>query len=78
MTYTTPTAANLKARFPAFAAVADGTVKYWIDEGDEQTASWPETGRAGAQGAHRQERQAQAVLARPRWVAVGLLSRCGG
>lgn len=30
MAYTVPSAANLKTRYPAFAAVADATVEYWI------------------------------------------------
>ena len=41
MTYTVPTAANLKARYPAFAAVADVTVDYWIEDGERfVTTSW--------------------------------------
>ncbi|MBK6800425.1 MAG: DUF4054 domain-containing protein [Novosphingobium sp.] len=59
MAYTKPTAANLKARFPAFAAVADGTVEYWINEGDEQTATWPETGRDKAVMAYAAHRMAE-------------------
>lgn len=34
MTYTTPTAAELKARYPAFATVADATVDYWIADAE--------------------------------------------
>lgn len=30
---TLPTAADLKTRYPAFAAVPDATVEYWIDDG---------------------------------------------
>lgn len=32
MAYTVPTAADLKARYPGFAAVADATVTYWITD----------------------------------------------
>ena len=59
MAYTKPTAANLKARFPAFAAVADATVGYWIDEGDAETASWPDTGRGKAVMAYAAHRLAE-------------------
>lgn len=59
MAYTKPTAANLKARFPAFAAVADASVEYWIDEGDEQTGRWPETGRDKAVMAYAAHRMAE-------------------
>jgi hypothetical protein len=34
MAYNVPTAADLKTRYPAFAAVPDATVEYWI--GDAQ------------------------------------------
>lgn len=44
MPYTTPTAAELKLRFPAFAAVADETVDYWITDALlTVTSSWLET-----------------------------------
>lgn len=46
MPYTAPTAATLKARYPAFAAVADATVDYWLAEAAEDCASWPESLRA--------------------------------
>lgn len=43
MAYTEPTAADLKARFPAFAAVADATIDYWLaDAARVVDDSWPE------------------------------------
>lgn len=32
MPYTTPTAADLKLRYPAFAAVDDAVVDYWLED----------------------------------------------
>lgn len=46
MTYTTPTAAELKTRFPAFASVADATVDYWIADAEGPVGvNWDETER---------------------------------
>jgi hypothetical protein len=43
MAYTVPTAADLKAAFPPFAAVADETIEYWITRaGRTVDESWPE------------------------------------
>lgn len=50
MTYTTPDAAMLKIRYPAFAAVADPTVEYWLaDARLTVTDSWIENDRAIAE-----------------------------
>ena len=47
MAYSTPDAAALKLRFPAFAAVADDTVQYWIDDADRLIRdNWPDDDRA--------------------------------
>jgi hypothetical protein len=41
--YTEPTAADLKARFPAFAAVADATIDSWLTATEMPVdQSWPE------------------------------------
>ena len=34
MAYTAPTPAALKARYPAFAAVLDATVQYWLTDAE--------------------------------------------
>ena len=47
MTYTTPTAAELKARYPAFASVADATVDVWIADAEGPVgANWDDAERA--------------------------------
>lgn len=43
MPYTVPTASDLQTRYPAFAAVADATVDYWIADAQRVVAtSWAE------------------------------------
>lgn len=43
MPYTAPTPAELKTREPAFAAVADETVQYWLTDGERVvTTAWIE------------------------------------
>lgn len=43
MAYIVPTAADLKARYPAFAAAADATVNVWIEDAQRiVTTSWAE------------------------------------
>lgn len=50
MAYTAPTAADLKARYSAFAAVADDTVEYWLtDARTVVTSAWIEDDRAKAE-----------------------------
>lgn len=50
MAYSQPTAATLKLRFPAFAAVADETVEYWLTDARLiVTDSWDEADRAPAE-----------------------------
>ncbi|WP_333571315.1 DUF4054 domain-containing protein [Sphingomonas sp.] len=50
MTYIQPDAATLKLRFPAFAAVADETVEYWLTDARlTVTDSWIEQDRAPAE-----------------------------
>lgn len=57
MSYTAPTAATLKTRYPAFSAVGDSTIDYWLNEAATEVGdSWPEDVRANAQmawAAHR-------------------------
>lgn len=53
MAYTDPTASDLKARFPAFADVADATIEQWIgDAARVVDESWPEASYAPAKMAH--------------------------
>jgi len=50
MSYAQPTAATLKLRYPAFAAVADETIDYWLGESFVEVGDvWPEDVRAAAQ-----------------------------
>ncbi len=43
MAYTLPTPADLKMRYPAFAAVADPTIQYWLTDAERfVTTSWSE------------------------------------
>ncbi|UPT53044.1 hypothetical protein [Synechococcus phage Yong-M3-232] len=39
---TAPTIADFRARYPAFAAVADASVQYWLDEGFAEVSAWRE------------------------------------
>jgi hypothetical protein len=49
MAYTVPTAADLKTRYAAFAAVADNDVTYWITDAQRFVdTSWGETDYAPA------------------------------
>ena len=48
MAYTTPTLAEFRALYPAFAAVADATVSAWIAEGDAETTAWDDVPRPKA------------------------------
>lgn len=50
MAYTEPDAAALKLRFPAFAAVGDETVEYWLTDARLiVTEGWAENDRAPAE-----------------------------
>lgn len=49
MSYVKPAPANLKARYPAFAAVLDATVQYWLTDAERGVdTSWLETDYAVA------------------------------
>lgn len=39
---TAPTIADFRARYPAFDAVADASVTYWLAEGFAEVAAWAE------------------------------------
>ena len=45
MAYTAPTIEDFRTRYAAFAAVADATVQYWLDEGDGDTGGWSDETR---------------------------------
>lgn len=62
MAYTAPTPANLKARYPAFAAVDDAIVQTWLEEGAADCATFPETMRARAEMAYAAHRMAELGL----------------
>lgn len=50
MAYVVPTASTLKTRYPAFAAVADPTVEYWLTDARLiVTDAWAEIDRANAE-----------------------------
>lgn len=50
MPYTLPTSADLKIRFPAFAAVPDVTVEYWLTDARVTVLdTWIENDRAPAE-----------------------------
>lgn len=61
MAYVEPTADDLKQRYPAFAAVADATVEYWLTDARLiVTSDWIENDRANAEmalAAHNMARQ---------------------
>lgn len=59
MAYTAPTAATLKARYPAFATVADATVDYWLAEAGEDCAGWSDSLRARGEMALAAHRMAE-------------------
>lgn len=49
MAYTKPTPSNLKTRYPAFAAVADDTVQYWLTDAERFVGeTWREADYAPA------------------------------
>ena len=48
-----------KARYPAFASVADATVDYWLSEAAEDCASWSESLRARGEMALAAHRMAE-------------------
>ena len=52
MSYTAPTASDLKTRYPAFSGVADATVTYWLAEAAQDCALFPEALRARAEMAY--------------------------
>lgn len=67
MAYDAPTPANLKARYPAFAAVADDTIQYWLTDAERFVdTSWIESDYAPAlmaMAAHNMTEQAVAGIA---------------
>lgn len=46
MAYTAPTLADFRARYSAFATVADATVEAWLSDGDSETGAWPDDTRS--------------------------------
>lgn len=52
MAYTPATSADLKAKYPAFATVADATVDLWLAEAVTECAGFIESDRARAEMAY--------------------------
>lgn len=66
MAYTVPTADDLRARFPAFADVADETIDYWLTDAQLiVTTSWIEADYAPAMMALAAHNMAVEGLAAP-------------
>lgn len=66
MAVTPPTLSDFRTRYPAFAAVADGTVTYWLDEGIAEVAAWNEADQprgALAYAAHKLAEQGMGTAA---------------
>lgn len=62
MAYTAPTLSDFRTRYAAFAAVADATVQYWLDEGDTDTGSWSDETRPRAVMAYAAHKMAEQGL----------------
>lgn len=62
MVYSAPTASDLKARYPAFAAVSEETIETWLDEAATEAASFAEGTRARAEMAYAAHRMAELGL----------------
>lgn len=56
MAYTAPDASDLKARYPAFAAVDDATVDVWLADAAQDCVAFPEDYRARAEMAYAAHR----------------------
>jgi hypothetical protein len=52
MAYIPPEPSDLKAKYPAFAAVADDTIDLWLEEAATETSLFPEDYRARAELAY--------------------------
>ena len=62
MTYTAPTASDLKTRYPAFAAVSDEAIDLWLDEAAQECASWQEGTRARAEMAYAAHKMVETAV----------------
>ena len=54
------TLSEFRTRYAAFASVADGTVEYWLGEGETAVAAWPDDAQdkgAMAYAAHKMAEQ---------------------
>ena len=52
MSYTAPTPADLVLRYPAFSAVAEASIDYWLTEAAKDCALFPDDMRARAEEAY--------------------------
>lgn len=59
MAYTAPVPEDLTTRYPAFSAVAEETLDYWLAEAATECAGWPEDARARAEMAYAAHRMAE-------------------
>lgn len=73
MAYTAPTPADLKTRYPAFAALWDATVQSWLDEAAIECAGWPDDTRPRAEMAYAAHRMVEGGAIQTT-VAAGLTS----
>lgn len=63
MAYTAPLPYDLKARYPAFAAVLDATVQVWLDDASTfADESWPDADRRVGVMAYAAHRMAELGL----------------
>jgi hypothetical protein len=62
MAYVTPTDADLTTRYPAFAAVDEDTIDYWLAEAASLCAGWSDDTRARGEMAHAAHRMAELGL----------------
>ncbi len=61
---TAPTITDFRTRYPAFAAVPDASVSYWLNEGFAEVSAWADADQprgAMAYAAHKLAGQAGAV-----------------
>lgn len=68
---TAPTIADFRTRYPAFAAVPDASITYWLTEGFAEVSAWADADQprgAMAYAAHRLAEQGLGAGAAPQGV----------
>ena len=74
MAYTAPDASDLKARYPAFAAVDDATVDVWLADAAQDCVAFPEDYRARAEMAYAAHRLSEIGYGADRGFAAGVVN----